>query len=103
MSIMETRGGVPHVRRIQFDTTGRKHLFKGKSKWLCIRATTFPAIVYFNEDDFTAANTNYILVPVSAAATPYGEWSGPVETDAIWIKGSGGSTDIELVVTKRLN
>lgn len=102
MSILSGRGGIPHVRHIQFDTTGRKHFLKGVTKWVRIRVATFPARVYFTEADFTA-DENYISIPVAAAATPYGEWSGPIEIDSIWIKGVGGSTDVELVAVKRLN
>ena len=102
MSIGEGRGGIPHVRNITFDATGREHSFNGVSKWIRLRVSTFPCKVYFTLADFTA-DENYISIPVAAAATPYGEWWGPVEASSIWIKGVGGSSVVELVVVKRRN
>lgn len=103
MSMPGQRSGIPHVRRITFDTTGRKHFIKGVTNWVRLRVTGNPAIVYFTEDDFTNATTNYILIPIPAADAPYGEWWGPIEVDSFWIKGSGGSTNVEIVAVKRLN
>jgi hypothetical protein len=102
MSILETRGGYPHILRETFTITGRSHSLRGFSKWICIRASTNPCKVYFKEEDFDN-DTNYIGVPVPSASTPYGEWKGPIETNTIWIKGDGGSSDVEFIAIMRLN
>lgn len=102
MSIAENRGGRVHVFRAIITTTGRKHEFRFDSKYLQIRVATSPCKIYFKEEDFTN-DENYVEVPISSTSTPYGEFQGPVETDAIWLRGVGGSSTIELVVYKRLN
>jgi hypothetical protein len=100
MSLVQTRGGFPHVFRASIDTIGRKHDFPFVSLWLCIRTKTAPVRVYFTEADFTA-NANYILVPVPAADTPHGEWKGPLEVDQVWLRGDGGTAAVELVAAQR--
>lgn len=101
MSVLTSRGGVPHVFRATVDnTTGRKHSLPAYCNFLKIRVATNPCKLYFTEADFTA-DTNYVLVPVPAVTTPYGEWDGPVEGGDVWLKGSGGSTDVELVTFQR--
>ena len=102
MSIMEIRGGVPFIRNITFDTTGRRLPFNGTSKWLSLRAASFPCRAYFTEDDFNA-DQNYISVPVASTTTPYGEWKGPLEAEQVWIKGIGGSSVVEVVALLRRN
>jgi len=97
---METRGGHPHVFRESIDTTGRGHAFTFTSKYLKISAATNPCRMYFTEADFTA-NANYVVVPVAAAATPHGEWEGPIEASQIWLKGDGGTSAVELVAFQR--
>lgn len=102
MSIVETRGGYPHILNETFDTTGRKHLLRGFSKWICIRCSAYPCRVYFTEEDYTS-DVSYIEIPVPSASTPYGEWKGPIETNAVWIKGVGGSSVVDFVAIMRLN
>lgn len=100
MSVMESRGGIPHVFRETIDSTGRGHQFPFVSKYLKIRAATNPCKIFFSEADFTA-DANYVLVPVAADITPHGEWDGPVEASKVWLKGSGGNSAIELVAFQR--
>ena len=100
MSLAESRGGWPHIFRESITTTGRKHQFPFICKHLTMRAVTYPCRVYFTEADFTA-NVNYILVPVAAAETPHGQWSGPVEAHTVWLKGLGGTAVLELVAFQR--
>lgn len=102
MSILETRGGSPHIFRDTIDTTGRSHFIKSVSKWICIRVATNPCRIYFTEDDYTN-DENYIEVPIASTSTPYGQWSGPIETNEIWLKGIGGNSVVEFVAIKRLN
>jgi len=101
MSVLEGRGGIPHVFRDTVDnTTGRFHRFPFTCKYMQIRVATFPCKVYFSEEDFVA-DANYVTVPVASTSTPYGEWQGPVEASGIWLKGSGGSSAVELVAYQR--
>ena len=101
MSVMEIRGGVPDVFSGQtIGTGGRRHGFKFTCKYLQIRVTTNPCLLYFTEKNFIAG-TNPITVPVAAAETPYGEWQGPVEAEEVWMRGSGGNTVVELVAYQR--
>lgn len=99
MSLAEVRGGIPHVFRADIDTTGRKHDIKQFTKGLQVFAVTNPVKVYFTEADFNA-DQNYVLVPVAAAATPWG-WEGPAEVTEVWLKGSGGTSTVTLVAYLR--
>ena len=100
MSVLTTRGGVPHVLRDTFTTTGREVRFPFACLFLKVRAATAPAKLFFSEADFTAG-INYVVVPITAAATPYGMWEGPAEATKVWIKGDGGSSAVELVAFQR--
>lgn len=100
MSVLETRGGVPHVWRASVTTTGQKHILPSVCKALVIRAATNPCRLFFTQADFDA-NENYVVVPIAAAATPHGEWTGPVEANAVWLKGDGGTSSVELVTFQR--
>jgi hypothetical protein len=101
MSLSSVRGGFPHVFSAQtIGTGGVRHGFPFTSNHLKVRVTTNPCLMYFTEADFTAG-TNPITIPVAAAATPYGEWEGPVEAKEVWLKGSGGNTVVELVAFQR--
>jgi hypothetical protein len=100
MSVLESRGGAPHVFRDTIDTSGRVHAFPFVSKYLKVRAATNPCKLYFTEADFTA-DANYVVVPVAGTSTPNGEWEGPVEATRVWVKGSSGNSAIELVAFQR--
>jgi hypothetical protein len=82
------------------NSTGRVHAFPFVSKYLKVRAATNPCKLYFSEADWIA-DANYVVVPVAGTSTPNGEWEGPVEASAVWLKGSGGSSAIELVAFQR--
>jgi hypothetical protein len=100
MSLMQGRGGIPHIFRESVATSGWHHSFPFTCNFVIIRATSNPCKVYFSQADFDA-DKNYILVPVPSASTPHGEWSGPVEANGCWLKGSGGSSTVELVAFQR--
>ena len=100
MSVLQVRGGVPHVFRATIDEAGRDHNLPSFASFMVIRVATNPCKIYFTLADFTA-NENYILVPVPSTSTPYGEWCGPVEIDKLWLKGSGGNSAVELVTFQR--
>jgi hypothetical protein len=100
MTVGEQRGGFPKVYREAVTTAGIDHHIRFITKYLKIRVSDFPCRIFFSQEDFDG-DTNYIEVPVAAAATPNGEWEGPVEINRIWLKGIGGSSNIELVVFQR--
>lgn len=101
MSVMTARGGVPHVFRATIDSTsGRLHSLPFTCNYLIIRVATNPCKLYFSQADFDA-DENYVLVPIAAAATPNGEWAGPVEVGDVWLRGSGGNSAVELVAFQR--
>lgn len=99
-------GGIPHVTRASFDTTGRRVKLPFFTTYMIARNKgANVARLYFTEDDFTN-NVNYVELPISAATEPYGEWRGPVETAHekyadVFIKGIVGATAIELVAFQR--
>jgi hypothetical protein len=61
-----------------------------------------PCRVYFSEADFTN-DVNYVIVHLSSADTPYGEFSGPVEVPEVWLKCDTAASNsiIELVAYQR--
>lgn len=100
------RGGIPHVIRASFDTTGRRVKFPFFTLYLIVRNKgSAVARLYFTEEDYTN-DVNYVEIPVAAATDPHGEWQGPVETasgdrEAVYIKGITSTADIELVAFQR--
>ena len=99
MTVLEGRGGFPHVFRDTIATSGRKHSFPFMSKYLQIRVATNACKMYFTEADYTA-DTNYILVAVPTAAEPHG-WQGPVEANTVWLKAITAGSAVELVAYQR--
>jgi len=106
MSVVQVRGGVPHVVRDSIDTVGRKVKPPFYINHLKVRNLGgAPVRLYFTEADYTA-DANYVVIPIAAAITPYGEWEGPVETTAgdrecLWLKSPSGTNAIELVAFQR--
>ena len=106
MSVVQTRGGVPYVLRDTIDATGRKVRLPFHIAHLKVRNQGgAPVQLYFTEADYLGG-VNFVLVPIAAAVTPYGEWEGPVETTAgdresLWVKSTAGSNAIELVAFQR--
>lgn len=111
--------GVPKVlRRTGIATTGTEVEVNMQTCWLCVRNTgvTNAAKMYFTKADFDA-DVNYVTIPVAAAATPNGEWAGPVELTrsipavqpatlqaaayALWFKAVAGTADVEIVAIHR--
>lgn len=113
MSIATVRGGIPYVLRDASVSTGtapaggRKVRLPFYINWLKIRVSGNPCRLYFTEADYLeASGTKYVEIPVASAATPYGEWEGPVETCAgahtdIWLRGDGGISSVEVVAFQR--
>jgi hypothetical protein len=103
-------GGVPYVLRAAITTGvaplgGRKANLPFYINYLKIRVAANPCKLYFTQADYEA-DANYVLIPIPSASAPYGEWAGPVETAAgdrsdVWMRGSGGTTNIELVAFQR--
>jgi len=106
MSVVQTRGGIPYVLRDTIDSTGRKVRLPFHIAHLKVRNQgAAPVRLYFTLADYTA-DENYVIVPIAAAVTPYGEWEGPVETSAgdhesLWVKSASGTNAIELVAFQR--
>lgn len=100
MSVFTGRGGVPRVRRLSIDGTGRKVDFPWWCNYLIARCATATCKLYFHQEDF-AADENYVLLPLPTAGTPHGEWQGPVEAEAVWLKSTGANSDVELVAFQR--
>lgn len=104
------KGGIPHVVRATITTGvkpagGRKIELPFFICFLKVRVKTNDCKLYFTEADYLA-DVNYVLVPKVADSTPYGEWSGPVETypgerQYLWMRGDGGSSAVELVAFQR--
>ena len=89
--------GKPEVQRLSVETTAAyQHDFNTQTCFLALRATSYPVKVYFSKAD-AIGDTNYILVPVAAAATPNGEWQGPLRVRAIWALAVGGTATLEVV------
>jgi hypothetical protein len=116
MNAVQLRGGAPFVARDVVDATGRLYGLPFQTFWLKVRNKgANPARLYFTLADFTA-DTLYVEIPVAAAATPYGEWEGPVELIqhqtqttpsspvevqlGVWLRSAAGTT-IELVAFQR--
>jgi len=101
MSIAQTRGGVPRVIRESVTTTGRRYSFPFYTSYLVARNKGANIIrMFFTEADFTA-NANYVEIPVAAATDPHGEWDGPTELQAVWLKALTAATNLELVIFQR--
>lgn len=106
MSVLQIRGGFPHVFREDITTTGQPHRPKKQINYLQVYTLTNPVKVYFTQDDFDN-DQNYVLVPVPALEDMPG-WEGPVELadyqnggPTIWFKGSGGTASITAVFYQR--
>lgn len=103
MSLLQARGGIPHVFRSTVDqATGRKHSLPHFSSFLILRVQNAACRLYFNQKDFDD-NTGFVLVPVPSAATPNGEWSGPAEASDVFLRSDSTVTpsDVELVTFQR--
>lgn len=100
MSLLQVRGGIPNVRRIAVTAVGQKVNLPSYTIFLKIRAEDFPCRLFFTEADFDG-DKNYILAPMPSTSRPYGEWDGPVEAENVWVKGDGGTSNVELVTFQR--
>jgi hypothetical protein len=99
MSVMEHRGGVPHVFAETVTTSGWKHDPKFVSKYLQVMTATNPVKIFFSQADFDAG-VNFILVPVPALQDLV-VWEGPVEAREVWFLGVGGSAAVTAVFYQR--
>ena len=108
MSVVTVRGGVPIAQQLTITTTGRPILLKFSTLWIKLRNQgSNVGRLYFTQDDFDG-DKNFVVIPVAAAATPHGEWEGPVETTQsdtgrqhLYLRGVGGDADVELVTFQR--
>lgn len=105
MSIMESRGGWPHVYRIDglSNSEPTNHRFGSVAKYLKIRAADNDVMVFFTEEDATAGE-NYVLVPVPSETSFIDGWEGPAECREVWLQSAGtesATSDVELVAFLR--
>lgn len=99
MSVLTVRGGVPRVWRGSV-TALRERGLPHYTNYIKVRVLSVPVKMYFTIEDATA-DDNYVLIPIPAAETPYGEWEGPVEADKLWFKSTAGAATVELVTFQR--
>lgn len=94
MSIMEARGGFPHVWReavIPPAPATRMHQFPFISKWLTVHAEVAAVRIYFTEED-ALAGVNYVEAF---------DFAGPVEGSRVWLSSTGANSTVELVAYQR--
>jgi hypothetical protein len=102
MSVMQTRGGVPHLIKASVDTTGRFFRFPFTSAYVLIRVTGQDLRIFFSEDDFNEAlGTNYFTVGQESTTNPHGEFAAPMEARGLWMKGAADSAVMEMLVFQR--
>lgn len=98
MSAGQQRGGFPEVRRYEVPAAGGR--FELRAYCTYLRITTDAALrVYFTEEDFDG-DRNYVVVSPPAAATPHA-FEGPYEVQRLWMRGDGGTANVELVTAQR--
>lgn len=103
MSVMQGRGGIPHVFRATITTTGRKRDLPFFTNYVIFRlkaGTANNCRLFFTEADFND-DANYIEVVPPSTTENSGEWRGPVETDNLWFKSVVGDSDVEVVAFQR--
>lgn len=101
MGGVQGKGGIPRTARLAATTTAAKYTFPFISTWVKLRNLgADPVRVFWLAEDATGA-VNYVTVPVAAAATPNGEWEGPVEMDALWFAAAASTSTLEVTVTQR--
>lgn len=106
MSLLQVRGGFPHIFNATVTNTGgRVHRPKIQTVWLQVQTATNPVKVYFTEADFDG-DVNFITVPVPALQD-ITMWEGPVEMGestngpAVWFRGVGGNAVVQAVFYQR--
>jgi hypothetical protein len=107
--MLQIRGGVPAPRQVTAPASTDPALAVAMpfaTFWMILRNKGAAVVhVFFNQAD-ALAGVNYVQLPVAAAATPHGEWSGPVEVDIfcdcqIWLQSAGAACDVEVVGFQR--
>ncbi len=100
MGGVQTKGGRPEFYQGSTNTTPLKHRFPFITNWVRIRATSGALRVYFSEAEAALGdNGQYFLV--SQATTNEDVFAGPLELEAIWIRGNVGSVTYEIVSTQK--
>ncbi len=103
MSLMQGRGGIPHVFRLDVPTVGRKHMLPFICNYLMLRVeygTQNHCRMYFTQADFDN-DENFVLVVPPTGNQTSGEWHGPVEANAVWFKALVDVSSIEFVAFQR--
>lgn len=90
---MVPRGGIPRIKNVSIDTTGRFIAFDALSSWVRIK-TSGALRVYATEDDFTD-NVNFYEI----ASNEFFE--APIEDRGIWLRGNGGTHTAQILILHR--
>lgn len=94
MSVLQTRGGFPHVFRASIPTTGRLHDPKKWTSYIQVWVTTNAVRLYFTKEDFEK-DQNYLEV----AADKF--WEGPAEVRGVWFKAQTAAADVVAIFYQR--
>jgi hypothetical protein len=94
MSLVQTRGGWPHVFRAEIPTTGRLHDPKKWTSYLQVYAATNDVHLYFSQEDFDN-DENYIVVEADES------WEGPAEVRGVWFKAQTAAANVVAIFYQR--
>lgn len=100
MSVLQTRGGVPHLIKATVDTTGRYYRFPFVTSGILVRVTTDALRIFFSQEDFDGGVNFFQVDPVSAAY-PYGQFEAPIEAKGLWLKAATTTAVIDLLAFQR--
>lgn len=102
MSVLQTRGGVPHLIKAEVTTTGRYYRFPFVSSFVLMRVTGEDLRIFLSQADFDeVAGTNYFTVKKEGANAPWGEFSGPIEAQGLWLKAAANSASVQILAFQR--
>lgn len=102
MSVLQTRGGVPHLIKAEVTTTGRLYRFPFTSSFVLVRVTGEDLRIFFSQADFDEAlGTNFFTVKKEGANNPNGEFAAPIEAQGLWMKAAANTASVELLVFQR--
>ncbi len=100
MGGVQVQGGIPRTVTVATGTAVVTNEFPFITNWVKLRNLGSVAVkAYFTEDDSTN-DENFITIPVAAAATPHGEWEGPIALQTIYFK-SASTGSVEVTATQR--
>lgn len=87
-------GGIPRIRNITIDVTGRYVQFDALSMHVVVKVTGGTLRVYFKQADFDD-DQNYFELATGD------DFNLPIEDRGLWVRGVGGASDVQLLVIHR--